>query len=164
MQSQCFFQNCCKTRLVPFCCPAYFYCIRYYLTNQFFIEIGSFRNCGSIFRYREYQKFYTMEEWYRSAIKCLRQFLWAWQYILVWVCLHWHYVPLLLFCESVIENNGFFKDQRDNKKANVPNKRASVPVPMVLMSQVHIYLSQVHITTFLVCQHFFWNFLKNFQK
>lgn len=59
-------------------------------------------------------------------------------------------MPLLLFCESVIENNGFFKDQRDNKKANVPNKRASVPVPMVLMSQVHIYLSQVHITTFLV--------------
>ena len=42
-------------------------------------------------------------------------------------------MPLLLFCESVIENNGFFKDQMDNKKANVPNKRASVPVPMVLL-------------------------------
>ena len=25
MQSQCFFQNCCKTRLVPFCCPCLLY-------------------------------------------------------------------------------------------------------------------------------------------
>lgn len=44
-------------------------------------------------------------------------------------------MPLLLFCESVIENNGFFKDQRDNKKANVPNKRASVPVPVVMFKK-----------------------------